>query len=106
VALPVLALRDVVARGGTAERGAALLTSCSLSQRGLSGSQRRSRRNNSDTAAVVPTINLQSDELLPCHRIAIATAAPSSIPTDCRAMVATTIRLRCPYRISVSRGSP
>ena len=39
-------------------------------------------------------ISLQSDVLLLCHRIAIAKAAPSSIPTDCKAMVATTIRLR------------
>src|SRR4029434_7606473 len=65
-----------------------LLCSYAASQRGLSGSQRRSRRNSSATAAAVPTINLQSDELLLCHRTAIATAAPSSIPTDCSAMVA------------------
>src|SRR5262249_8605135 len=94
VALAVAALRDVVVRGGTAEDGVALLRSCAASQRGLSASEKRSRRKSSATTAVVPTINLPSDELLLCHRIAIATAAPSSIPTDCSAMVATTIRLR------------
>src|SRR5262249_22376535 len=73
---------------------AALPFSWCLSHRGLSGSQRRRRRNKKATAAVAPTISLQSDVLLLCHRIAIARPAPSSIPTDCKAMVATTIRLR------------